>query len=50
MLYKPIENCHMENAILGEDFNFGAIGSFFRAFICQQMKNEHKKSKNVSKS
>jgi hypothetical protein len=36
MLYKPIENYHMENAILREDFNFGAIGSFFHAFICQQ--------------
>jgi hypothetical protein len=26
---KPIENCHLENAILGKDFNLGAIGSFF---------------------
>jgi len=40
----------MENVILGEDFNFGAIGSFFHAFICQKMKNEHKKNKKVSKS
>jgi hypothetical protein len=40
----------MENQILGEGFNFGAIGSSFHAFICQQLKNEHKESKKVSKS
>jgi hypothetical protein len=26
---KPIENCHLENAVLGKDFNLGAIGFFF---------------------
>jgi len=30
--YKPIENYHMENAILGNDFNLGVIGSFFHVF------------------
>jgi hypothetical protein len=29
MHYKPIEICHVENAILGKDFNLGATGSFF---------------------
>jgi hypothetical protein len=29
---KPIENCHMENAILGKDFNIGAIGLLFNVF------------------
>jgi hypothetical protein len=29
MQYKPIENCHMENAVLGKDLNLGVIGSFF---------------------
>jgi hypothetical protein len=32
MQYEPIKNCHMENAILGKDFNFGAIGFLFHAF------------------
>jgi hypothetical protein len=32
MQYKPIENYHMENEILGKEFNLGAIGSFFHAF------------------
>ncbi len=32
MQYKPIKICHMENAILGKDFNLGAIGSFFSCF------------------
>jgi hypothetical protein len=40
----------MENVVLGKDFNFGATGFFFHAFICQQMKNEHQKSKKVSKN
>ncbi len=32
MQYKPIENYHVENAILGKDFNLGMTGSFFHAF------------------
>jgi hypothetical protein len=28
MQYKPIENYHMENVVLGKNFNLGAIGSF----------------------
>jgi hypothetical protein len=32
MQYKPIENYHMENAILKKDFNFSPISSFFHAF------------------
>jgi hypothetical protein len=32
MQYKPIENYHMENAVLRKDFNLDAIGSFFHAF------------------
>jgi hypothetical protein len=32
MQYKPIKIYHMENAILGKDFNLGAIGFFFHAF------------------
>jgi hypothetical protein len=32
MQYKFIENYHVENAILGKDFNLGPIGSFFHAF------------------
>jgi hypothetical protein len=33
MRYKPIEKCHMENAILGKDLNLGATSSLFHAFI-----------------
>jgi len=32
MQYKQIENYHMENVVLENDFNLGAIGSFFHAF------------------
>jgi hypothetical protein len=32
MQYKPIKNYHMENAILGKDFNLGATRFFFHAF------------------
>jgi len=32
MKYKPIENYHMENAVLGDDFNFGGISSLFHSF------------------
>jgi hypothetical protein len=32
MHYTPLENCHVENGILGKDFNLGVIGSFFHAF------------------
>jgi hypothetical protein len=33
MQFKPIENYHVENVVLAKDFNLGAIGSFFHAFI-----------------
>jgi hypothetical protein len=33
MHYKPIENCQMENAILGKDFDLGTTNSFFHVFI-----------------
>jgi hypothetical protein len=42
MQSKPIENYHVENAILAKDFNLGVIGSFFHAFtlvIFQTYKN-----------
>jgi hypothetical protein len=29
MHYKPIKNFHMENVVLGKDFNLGTIGNFF---------------------
>jgi len=30
MQYKPLEICHMENAILGKDFNnLGMLGPYF---------------------
>jgi hypothetical protein len=29
MHYKPIENYHVKNTILGKDFNLGMISSFF---------------------
>jgi hypothetical protein len=32
MKCKLIENYHMENAILGKDFNLGAISFFFHFF------------------
>jgi hypothetical protein len=32
MQYKPIENYHMENVVLGKDFNLGVISSFFLVF------------------
>jgi len=39
MQYKPIENYHMENIVLGKDFNLGAIGSFFSCFHPWHNKN-----------
>jgi hypothetical protein len=27
--YRPTQNCHMSNAILVNDFNFDALGSFY---------------------
>ncbi len=33
MKYKLIENYHVENAVLGKDFNLGAISFFFHTFI-----------------
>jgi len=32
MQYKPIKNCHVENAILAKDFNLGAIDFLFHVF------------------
>jgi hypothetical protein len=32
MQYTPIKICHVENAVLGHDFNLGVIGFFFHAF------------------
>jgi hypothetical protein len=32
MHYEPIENYHVENVVLGNDFNLGVIGIFFHAF------------------
>jgi hypothetical protein len=42
MQYKLIENCHMENAVLGKDFNLGATSSFFHAFILMSQMDLHK--------
>jgi hypothetical protein len=33
IVYKPIEIFHVENVILGKDFNLGATCSLFHAFI-----------------
>jgi len=55
MQYKPIKIWHVENAILGWDFNPGVIGFFFHAFtlmdqvICSKIynvKNWNNKRKN----
>jgi hypothetical protein len=32
MQYKPIEDCHVENAILRKDFNLGTTSSIFHVF------------------
>jgi hypothetical protein len=32
MQYKPIENCHVKNAILGKDFNLSVTRFFFHVF------------------
>ncbi len=32
MQYKPIENHHMENEVIGNDFNLGMIDFLFHAF------------------
>jgi hypothetical protein len=37
MQYKPIENYHVENAILGKNFNLGMISSFFDAFTLKDL-------------
>jgi len=37
MEYKPIENYHVENAILGKDFNLGATSFLFHAFTLMQV-------------
>jgi hypothetical protein len=29
MQYKPIENCHIENAILGKNFNLAQLVPYF---------------------
>ncbi len=33
MQYKPIENYHVENAVVGKDFNLGMTSFLFHAFI-----------------
>ncbi len=38
MQYKPIENYHVENTVLGKDFNFGATSSLFHAFTQGSLK------------
>jgi hypothetical protein len=42
--YEPIKNCHMENALLGKDFNFGAIGLLFHAFTHDYSKSHYNTS------
>ncbi len=44
MQYNPIKNYHMENVVLGKDFNLGTTSSFFHVFtfvppIVQQFQN-----------
>jgi hypothetical protein len=39
MQYKPVENCHMENAVFKKDFNLGTTSSFFDAFTQLQVRN-----------
>jgi hypothetical protein len=39
MQYKPMQNYHMENVVLGKDFNLGVTGSFFHAFTHLQILN-----------
>jgi hypothetical protein len=36
---KPIENCHLENAIVRKDFNLGAIGFSFMLLPKSDPKN-----------
>jgi hypothetical protein len=36
MHYNPIKDCHVENVILGKDFNLGVTNSFFHAFILME--------------
>jgi hypothetical protein len=35
MWYKPIENYHMKNVVLGKDFNLSMISYLFHAFTLQ---------------
>jgi hypothetical protein len=37
MQYQPIENYHVENAILGKDFNLGVTSFLFHAFTLMQV-------------
>jgi hypothetical protein len=32
MQYKPIESCHVENAVIGKDFKLGTISFLFHVF------------------
>jgi hypothetical protein len=32
MQYKSVKKCHVENVVLGKDFNLGTTGSFFHVF------------------
>jgi transposase len=52
MQYKPIVNYHMENVVLGKQFNLGVIGSFFHAFTLStiELKNVVKKRLKTEKS
>jgi hypothetical protein len=36
MQYKPIKKFHIENVVLGKDFNFGTTSSFFHLFILKE--------------
>jgi len=42
MQYKPIENCHMANAVLGKDFNLGMIDFLFHLFTHNELKTNFK--------
>jgi hypothetical protein len=42
MQYKPIKNCHVENTIIGKDYNLGATGSFFHASPMNYKKTKEK--------
>jgi hypothetical protein len=43
MQYKPIKICHVENTIIGKDFNLGVTCSFFHVFTHVKQKTKRKK-------